>query len=326
MLSIRYDSNGSIKNGPVSLSPGDDLSFELISELIEIVDTDTCELTLALESPVAISAGELKFTWGGDSTSFIPAGECTAYSIGLALNALDSIIAVGGVDVSATGKAGNFAISFKSVGTRTNFTITHSILGALSGRSIVVLAGSVSLSAHFEFDLSVQVLSQSLVPTDIDPAAFVVANITTGDATNAQRNSVTLSRAPEYGKFQIWTASDTATRWLTTDSSSYEVECALEDIAPGAFLVSRDTKGEEVTWDLRRLAVGVNAAPIVKSTILGPVGVSMSLDLEKVSQLLLVSGVTAPASARLTFRHESATQFSQPVDISPLLRPQVKPL
>jgi hypothetical protein len=326
MVTIRYDSNGGIKDGPISLSPGDDLTFELISDQLELDNADDCELTLALEKPVAISAGEIKFTWGGDSTSYIPAAECTPYAIERALNSLAAIISADGVVVSSSGEANNIGVSFSAVGSRANFTITHSVLGDLTGRSSVILAGSGSLCAHFRFDLSVQTLAKTITPTDLTGATFTVSNIVTGTSLLAQRDKVTLSRSPEYGKWQIWTGASTATRWLTTTASAYDVEAALEDVATGAFMVSRDTMGERVVWDVTRSAVGVNTAITVKTTAIGPVGVSMELDLANVLNLLQVVGAEPPISALLTFRHESVTQFSQLIDLSPILHSQAQPL
>lgn len=326
MISIRYDSNGATKSAPMALSPGDNVSFELISLEQELTDANTCELILALEKPVAINQGEFVFTWNSVSTAAIPASDCNAYTVGLALNALSSIVTAGGVDVSAIGDNGNFAVTFREVGSRTNFTITHSVLGALTGRSIVITAGSGSLSAHFEFDLSAQVLARDATVTEITGAALTVTNIATGGASTAQRDKITLSRVPDYGKMQIWTASDTATVWLRHDASAYEVQTALDNIEPDQFTVSRGTSGESVFWDVRRNDYGVNIAPTVRSTFLGPIGLAMSLDLSKAAQLMLVSGVKPSAKALISFTVDSVRQFSQPVDLSPIIREQVQPL
>ena len=326
MISIRYDSNGAAKSAPMALSPGDNVTFELISLEQELTDANTCELVLALEKPVPISQGEFVFAWDSVSTAEIPASDCSAYAVGLALNALSSIVSAGGVDVSAIGDAGNFSVTFREVGARTDFTITHSVLGALSGRSSVITAGSDSLSAHFEFDLSAQVLARDVTVTEITGATLTVSNIATGDGATAQRDKVTLSRVPDYGKMQIWTASDTATAWLRHDASAYEVETALGNIEPNQFTVSRGTSGESVWWDVRRNDYGANIAPTVRSTFLGPIGLSISLDMSKVSQLLLVAGVKPSAKALLSFTVDSVRQFSQLVDLSPIIREQVQPL
>jgi len=141
MLRLRYDYQGKVRGLPDSLRPGDDLTFELIAEHVDISDNDTLKLSLALEKPVPIQSGDWSFTWGGD-TAEVEAAKIDAYSLGIALNRLDAIASAGGIDV--TGSNGRYSATFRSDGAQADFTIAHSILGALTNRALTTVAGGAS--------------------------------------------------------------------------------------------------------------------------------------------------------------------------------------
>jgi hypothetical protein len=323
MLRLRYDYQGRVRGLPDSIRPGDDLTIEIVAEHVEVAQSDTLKLSLALEKPVQIRTGIWSFTWG-DSTATLDAAFVDAYTVGISLNRLDSILSAGGVDV--TGEDGRFSVTFRSNGARADFTVAHSALGTLTNRALTMIAGGASNVETVELDLTLQTLVETTSATDISEAAISIANVATGDGSTAQHDRITISRLPDAGKFQIRTASDTGTMWLEANVSSYQVEMALEDIEPAEFLVSRDTTGETIKIDLKRATVGVNAAPTVSDTFIGPVGVTMALDTSSVLRLVNAAGMTLPAPALLTFTRDGETQFSQMVQIAPVLMGHGQPV
>lgn len=322
MIRIRFDGNGKTDGIPDSITPGDLQTFEILGSDQDIDDSGACELSLILERPEIVVNGSWSITFGA-STATIRAADRTAYGIATAMNRMDSIIAAGGVDV--TGEAGVFTVAFRANGSRTAPTLVHSTLGAVSGRFRQVIAGSASVKAVFELDLTVQTLARSTTATDLAATTVTVANVATGNSSTAQRDTITISRRPDRGKMQIWTSADIATGWMRHDASGYEVQAELDSVEPDAFVVSRQERGESIILDIRRTEVGSNPAPAVANTFSGPDGVSMSLELSMVQALLKAIG-SQPKRAMIVFRYNDETKFSAPVNLSPLFYDQAQPL
>lgn len=323
MLRLRYDCQGRVTGLPDAIRPGDDLDVELIANHVDISENDSLSLSLALETPVPISTGDWSITWGGSAVE-LPAAGIDAHLLGLALNRLSAIASAGGVDV--TGGNGIFSVTFRSNGARADFTIAHSALGTMTNRALTLIAGGASNVETVEIDLTLQTLVQTTTATDISEASVTVANVATGTVSVAQHDRITISRAPDAGKFQIRTASDTGTMWLAANVSTFQIESAIEDIEPGEFLVTRETTGETIKIDLKRVNVGVNAAPTVSETFVGPIGVTMGLDTSKVLRLLNAAGLAMPVSALLTFVRDDEMQFSQRVELLPALQSHGQPV
>jgi hypothetical protein len=323
MLKLRYDDKGQVRGLPDAIRPGDSLSVELIADHLEISSSDTLSLSLALEKPVPIASGDWSITWGA-STVELPAAGIDAHLLGLALNRLSAIVSAGGVDV--TGKDGLFTVTFRSNGARADFTIAHSAFGTMTNRALTLIAGGASNVETVEIDLTLQTLVAVTSASNISEAAVTVANVATGSVSVAQNDRITISRMPDAGKFQIRTAADTGTMWLSADVSTYQIETALEDIEPGEFLVARDATGETIKIEIKRTAVGVNPAITVSETFIGPIGVTMTLDTSKVLRLLDAASVALPASAVLTFSRGTETQFSQLVTLAPVLLSHGQPV
>jgi hypothetical protein len=324
MIQLRYDYAGRVRGLPDSIRPGDDLVVELIAEHVELSEDDDLTLSLSLEHPAQIISGEWVITFGANSTAPIPSGDLTSYALGIALNRLPSIEAAGGVWVN--GVNGLFTVTFNDVGARNDITLSHSALGPLTNRAIAAVEGSVSAKEVVILDFTVQTLAQSTVAVDIVESDISIVEITEGDGSNAQRDQITITRAPDAGKFQIWTAADSATRFLESSVSSYQLEMALEDIEPGEFLVSREVTGNKIVFDLARASVGANPSPTVVNTFMGPSGVTMELDGAEILQLLRIAGLPLPARAVLSFIREGQTQFSQFVNLAPILSDHGQPL
>lgn len=318
MLRLRYNDKGQVSGLPDAICPGDATVVEVFAE-DESVDAATANsLKLALETPQVIATGLLTFGFGASSAT-IRAAECSAFALHTLFSRMDSIVSAGGATV--TGDNGIFTLAFSVAGSRTTPTVSHSVLGALNGRVRTVIDHSPSHKAVFEIDLTIQTLAEDTTGTNLSAATATVTNVATGNASTAQRDKIVISRAPDRGKFQIWTSTDIATAWLKPDAPPYQIQAALDDVEPGEFLTDKQVIGEEVTIDIRRAYVGTNAAPTVVNTFIGPDGLGYTLDTEKVRSLLAIIGGRVK-TARLTFVYGGATKFSELVELSPLLYDQ----
>jgi hypothetical protein len=314
MPTIRFNSAKQVQNPPVALGESDVLSFSLINTDSDLTEGGTSEIAISLEKPIAIHEGDFQFSYDSVSTPFIPAKDCTAYNIGLALNSLSTIASAGGVEV--TGSMPFPLIKFNAVGSRETFVITHSILGALPYRAVTLTAGTGSVKSTVEFDLSLQTLVKSATATDLTAPTLTVANISTGSASAYQEDRITLSGKPEAGGFSIRTATDTITRLVPYSASAYEVKSALDAVASGLFTVRRAETGESIYWNIRRLAKGANDAITVESQLESATGISMSLSLANVRELLSIVGAPAKVPVILSLRYDSVLQFSIPVELT----------
>jgi hypothetical protein len=314
MPTIRFNSAKQVQDPPVALGESDVLSFSLINIDSDLTEGGTSEIAISLKTPIAIHEGDFQFSYDSVSTPFIPAKDCTAYNIGLALNSLSTIVSAGGVEV--TGSMPFPLIKFNAVGSRETFVIIHSILGALPYRAVTLTAGTGSVKSTVEFDLSLQTLVKSATATDLTAPTLTVANISTGSASAYQEDRITLSGKPESGGFSIRTATDTITRLVPYSASAYEVKSALDAVASGLFTVRRAETGESIYWNIRRLAKGVNDAITVESQLESATGISMSLSLANVRELLSIVGAPAKVPVILSFRYDSVLQFAIPVELT----------
>jgi hypothetical protein len=314
MPTIRFNSTKQVQDPPVALGESDELSFSLINTDSDLTEGGTSEISISLEKPIAIQEGDFQFSYDGVAAPFIPAKDCTPYNIGLALNSLSTIVSAGGVDV--TGSMPFPLIKFNEAGSRETFVVTHSILGTLPYRAVTLTAGTVSVKATVEFDLSLQTLVKSATATDLTAPTLTVANISTGSVSAYQEDRITLSGKPEAGGFSIRTATDTITRLVPYSASAYEAKSALDAVASGAFTVRRAETGESIYWNIRRLAKGVNDAITVESQLESATGISMSLSLANVRELLSIVGAPAKVPVILSFRYNSVLQFAIPVDLT----------
>jgi hypothetical protein len=314
MPTIRFNSAKQVQDPPVALGESDVLSFSLINTDSDLTEGGTSEIAISLKTPIAIHEGDFQFSYDSVSTPFIPAKDCTAYNIGLALNSLSTIASAGGVEV--TGSMPFPLIKFNAVGSRETFVITHSILGALPYRAVTLTAGTGSVKSTVEFDLSLQTLVKSATATDLTAPTLTVANISTGSASAYQEDRITLSGKPEAGGFSIRTATDTITRLVPYSASAYEVKSALDAVASGLFTVRRAETGESIYWNIRRLAKGANDAITVESQLESATGISMSLSLANVRELLSIVGAPAKVPVILSLRYDSVLQFSIPVELT----------
>ena len=324
MIRLYCDETGKVRGMPLSLQPTGAEVFEIISDDVDLAHGTAQSLTLELEKPAPIVSGEWILTYGGDSTPAIPAKEATAYAIETELNRLASIVSAGGVTVSE--EVGRMVVLFDSAGARTAITVNHSTLGTLASRALELVAGGASQRASFSLDLTAQTLATSSTATALSAASVTVANVATGDGSTRQRDTITISRAPDRGKWQIRTASDTATAWMTADVSGYWVQAALDDIEPDSFIVSSEELGTSVVFDICRKEVGANTAITVSNTFLGPAGVSLTLDLADIPKLVDAAGIKLPKAARISYVYAGESIFSELVQIAPITYGQAQPI
>lgn len=317
MIRINYDENGRVSGLPLRIPTSGTVPIEIYAEHLNLSEDDELELKLSLLEPVApIRGGTLVFTYGGDSSPAIAAEACSEYMVETILNGLASITSAGGVRVYGG------AIRFNDAGARTAFTLTHSSLGVLSGRIPALVTGTESVKAIYGLDLTIQTLSTQSVAVDVVGGEIAVEEITEGTITAAQRDQITINRPPSYGKFRI-SVDDETTMWMPAAVSSYQMETAIEAITAG-FVVSKDTQGQSVIFDISRDAVGVNNPVTVENTFVWPSGVMMELDLSNLSALLNMARVEVDSSgevyAIISFDREGKRQFSETVILSPFLQ------
>lgn len=315
MIQLRFDERGQVKQKIRAVSGGDSIPITLIATDDDIAAADDSALTLSLAGPVNITGGVTTIGFGADSFS-LDSDELGYYSIGIGLNSLASIISAGGVEVSP--RKNSVHIRFLEVGARDPLTISHSAAGSLTGRCITLESGSVTEAASFLLDLSVDVLATVTADSDIAAADISISTTVSGDASTNQVQTITLTKTPDAGKFQLW-VSGSSTYWLRPDASAYEVETALDCIAEDEFTVSRREVGEAIAWILTRNDKGALAAVTLSETLIGPVGVSMTLDLSTVREVMEMTDAGSAERCLLTFKHDGITRFSTPIDMRPFL-------
>lgn len=315
MFRLRYDSQGRVFGLPDVVLLGQSAVFEIVGIDEDLDEATSPTLRLSLVDPKKIEYGEWSLTFGAGAATIL-ATEVSAYSVETVLNRVASIVAAGGVTVS--GDDGLFRLAFVENGARSALTIAHSALGTLSGRCRVIQTGTGSLPAIFELDLSSQTLALATSGDAIDAAEVTVATINAGDADEKQRDSITISRMPDRGKMQIWTASDEATPFFEPSISAYQLAAILKDTAGGDWEVSRQTIGESIVFDVQFPEVGTNDALTAADTFYGPTGLEMTLDLTLAAEYLRLIGRTE-TEAVLTFGHAGGFRFSQPVRLASVL-------
>lgn len=308
---IRFNRRGAVNGVPESISSGDTVTFELIGEDVSLSDGNASTLSLRSESYRLINTGLIEIGFGADSVE-ISSLSLNAYTLQVALNSMDAIRTAGGVEVRSV--AGGFEVYFLAVGTRSALTLSHSAAGSLSGRCVTLNAGSASVNATFFLDLSISVIAKTSSVTALSAATATLSTVTTGDASNAQVQKLTVSRAPDAGKMQLDFDGAVTDRFSHADSG-YRVKCLLDTIADGDFVVDRNEIGETVEFLITRTDKGASTALTVTDTFTGPVGLSASLDLSTAKVDLVSLGASDHLPCRLEYEYDSQTRFSVPVNL-----------
>lgn len=315
---IRFDEKGHIQSPPQSLVSGNDIDFELIAEGNSLSDANDSLLSLRAESFRMISAGVVEIGFGADSVE-VSSKSLNTFSIHLALNSMDAVRTAGGVSVKA--RAGGFEVYFLEVGSRSAFTVSHSVAGSLSGRCVTLDTGSASTHATFFLDLSVSVIAKTSTVSAISAATATISTVTTGDASNAQVQKLTISRRPDSGKIQL-DFDGAVTDWFENNASAYRVQSLLDAIADGDFIVDRRDVGESLEYLITRTDKGASTALTVSDTFTGPVGLAASLDLSTSKTDLISFGIRDEIRCWLEYKYDGVTQFSLPVLLKPDLATQ----
>lgn len=315
MIEIRYSEQGIVKRTITEMSAGDTVPVNLYAIDDEIDDTADAELTLSLKTPEIISSGITTISFGASSVS-IASDRLTAYAVAVAINSMDTVISAGGV--VATPRGHSVHVRFNEPGARDAFTISHSSTGTMTGRVITLDSGSVSDAASFVLDFSVDVLAKTTAKSDVSGASISIATTAAGDASTYQVQTLTLTGKPDSGKFQLWVSGD-STAFQHYDASAYELQAALDCIAEGEFTVDRAKFGDKIVWTITRTEKGAFDLLTVSDTLIGPAGITMTLDLSSILEVLSMTGIESAGNCVLTFKYDELTRFSHPIDLRPIL-------
>lgn len=306
MIRLNYDSIGRVYGLPDFLFRSGNQEFEIYSSSGPLSSADDFELKLSLAQPVGINNGTFTFGYGGDSTQPIKADSCSPYVIFILLNKLPSITSAGGVN------AYDNIVSFNDEGVRDPITVTHSVFGEMSGRCIPIVAGDATTKAIYRLDLKAQTLDVSTIVSGV-PAGQVTGEIViTGTPSVAQHERVTISRPPSSGKI-IFEDGSKSTSWLPYETSSYQLECAMEAADIDGLIVAKSKTGDSVSFEFRREDAGVFNPITFNDTFSWPSGIKMELNLSAVRDVIDSIGFDGHISAVLQLKRNGEIQFEQPV-------------
>lgn len=222
-------------------------------------------LELLLPDARAMVRGRIQLAYDGEETAEISLNGITSYEIGIALNALPGIHALGGVNVYQIGDSGElYQIIFRTVGATDLITVTHSE-ATMTGRVTESVEGTGSLSAVFTLDLRVQKIASQSTWTALSAATVAASQVVAGTSTVHQHDRITLSRPAIGGDFSVsCDGGDSWTDPISIFSGAYDLECAL---GRDTFRVERSTSGGETRWDVIRVRAG--AAPTLQVRAVG---------------------------------------------------------
>jgi len=197
---------------PPVFTKGDNGTFNLyflqatgiINAPFTVVDRSTTSVKLGIGSRSGLpETGDYTLTFGGDTTSAIPAA-ATAGQIATALNALSAISSAGGVTVTGA-LEDHFTIRFATAGTRGSFTANVSqvipdTVAVIDER----LAGSATAKEVAELQL--RLTPAVFQPTWTNLSTTVTATIATTVTGSGLQNEIqrlTFSKKPFAGTFRL---------------------------------------------------------------------------------------------------------------------------
>ena len=197
---------------PPIFTKGDNGTFNLyflqatgiINAPFTVVDRSTTSVKLGIGSRIGLpETGDYTLTFGGDTTSAIPAA-ATAGQIATALNALSAISSAGGVTVTGA-LDDHFTIRFATAGTRGSFTadvsqVIPDTVAVIDER----LAGSATAKEVAEIQL--RLTPAVFQPTWTNLSTTVTATIATtvtGSGVQNEIQRLTFSQKPFAGTFRL---------------------------------------------------------------------------------------------------------------------------
>jgi hypothetical protein len=197
---------------PPVFTKGDNGTFNLyflqatgiINAPFTVVDRSTTSVKLGIGSRSLLpETGDYTLTFGGDTTSAIPAA-ATAGQIATALNALSAISSAGGVTVTGA-LDDHFTIRFATAGTRGSFTadvsqVIPDTVAVIDER----LAGSATAKevAEIQLRLTPAVFQSSWTNLSTTVTATIATTVT-GSGVQNEIQRLTFSQKPFAGTFRL---------------------------------------------------------------------------------------------------------------------------
>jgi hypothetical protein len=197
---------------PPVFTKGDNGTFNLyflqatgiINAPFTVVDRSTTSVKLGIGSRSGLpETGDYTLTFGGDTTSSIPAA-ATAGQIATALNALSAISSAGGVTVTGA-LDDHFTIRFTTAGTRGSFTadvsqVIPDTVAVIDER----LAGSATAKEVAEIQLRLTpAVFQSTWTNLSTTVTATIATTVTGSGLQNEIQRLTFSQKPFAGTFRL---------------------------------------------------------------------------------------------------------------------------
>jgi hypothetical protein len=197
---------------PPVFTKGDNGTFNLyflqatgiINAPFTVVDRSTTSVKLGIGSRSLLpETGDYTLTFGGDTTSAIPAA-ATAGQIATALNALSAISSAGGVTVTGA-LDDHFTIRFTTAGTRGSFTadvsqVIPDTVAVIDER----LAGSATAKEVAEIQLRLTPAVFQSTWTNLSTAVTAtIATTVTGSGLQNEIQRLTFSQEPFAGTFRL---------------------------------------------------------------------------------------------------------------------------
>jgi hypothetical protein len=260
---------------PPVFTKGDNGTFNLyflqatgiINAPFTVVDRSTTSVKLGIGSRSLLpETGDYTLTFGGDTTSAIPAA-ATAGQIATALNALTAISSAGGVTVTGA-LDDHFTIRFATAGTRGSFTANVSqvipdTVAVIDER----LAGSATAKEVAEIQL--RLTPAVFQPTWTNLSTTVTATIATTVTGSGLQNEIqrlTFSQKPFAGTFRL-TFPDIALTSSTTVTAGTFITTVTHGLALNQpiTITGFDTT---ITGFTRGATVFVNSIPSVTSFLI----------------------------------------------------------
>ena len=197
---------------PPVFTKGDNGTFNLyflqatgvINAPFTVVDRSTTSVKLGIGSRSLLpETGDYTLTFGGDTTSAIPAA-ATAGQVATALNALTSVISAGGVTVTGA-LDDHFTIRFATAGTRGS--ITADVSQVIPDTVAVIderLAGSATAKevAEIQLRLTPAVFQSSWTNLSTTVTATIATTVT-GSGLQNEIQRLTFSQEPFAGTFSL---------------------------------------------------------------------------------------------------------------------------
>jgi hypothetical protein len=260
----------------------------------EEVDLTNQTARIAIGTPAGNpTAGTFTLTYGASTTSAI-AYNASASAIQTALNALASIIAAGGVTVTANN--GIIRIVFSNVGARTDITANVSDLyPTSSAKTARAQTGDGTKQEIVVVAFETQPAAYAELSDDFDPATVVVATVRNGESGVGEIQTITLYPEPYGGSYTLTVGADT-TPAIPWDATASEVQGALEGIATltGKVVVSGGFPAFTLSFDTSLENIGASAGDA--TGLIVPTGKRGTLNLNVAGIIELLNGESSTTS------------------------------